>query len=135
MARIHPALTDPHHVVAEGRACTVARVIDGDTFDLACPQRVRVRLADIDAPELRGRCAAETALAEMVRTGLQALTGQPVTLWPARTDRWGRTVGRVEIGGQDMGETLLSLGWAQPWPHGPTGRPLTPRPDWCAVTE
>lgn len=50
------------------RACA----IDGDTLSLAAPggKRRRVRLTGYDAPEIAGKCAAESALALKARSEL-----------------------------------------------------------------
>jgi micrococcal nuclease len=107
---------------------TVARVIDGDTFQLATGERIRV--AGIDAPETQrhqAHCAAE------VRQGLAAkaqaralLDGRRVQI--TRTGRsYERTVARVKIGGQDFGQMMIDRGAARPWPRG------RPKPDWCSA--
>jgi len=106
----------------------VARVIDGDTFQLVTGERIRV--AAIDAPESvrhQARCAAE------VRQGLAAkaqaralLEGRRVQV--IRTGRsYNRTVARVVIGGRDFGQMMIDRGAARPWPRG------RPKPDWCSA--
>src|SRR5688500_10865015 len=45
-------------------------VIDGDTFDVG---GVRVRVADIDTPEVRGECAAESHLAARATARMRTL--------------------------------------------------------------
>lgn len=47
------ALSAPRGPVRETRACAVARIVDGDTFD--CRGGPRVRPIGIDAPELSQR--------------------------------------------------------------------------------
>jgi endonuclease YncB( thermonuclease family) len=77
----------------------VTRVIDGDTFE----GRVRawpgidiitkVRLRDIDAPEMRGRCEQEFAQAQAARTALgDLLNGGAVSITRVSLDKYG---GRV----------------------------------------
>ena len=82
----------------------VVRVIDGDTIEVRVRVwlgqfvETRVRLADIDAPELRGACAGETALAQRALAHLADLlaTGA-VTLRDIRYGTFaGRVVARVE---------------------------------------
>src|SRR5688572_25171757 len=48
----------------------VVRVIDGDTFVYA---GTRIRIADIDTPELQGRCPEESALATQATRRLDQL--------------------------------------------------------------
>ncbi|EBJ1026327.1 hypothetical protein DO109_23125 [Salmonella enterica] len=69
----------------------VIRVIDGDTIDVLQDKNpVRIRLANIDAPEKKqayGRWSANQL------KGLVA--AQPVTVTYTQTDRYGRIIGRV----------------------------------------
>lgn len=99
----------------------VTCVHDGDTLWLAGE---KVRLAGIDAPELAGRCPAETALAIRARNRLIALlsTGEP-SLVRHGSDRYGRTLADVGVDGRDAGEALVAEGLARRW----TGR----REPWC----
>lgn len=116
-------------------AATVLEVIDGDTIAVSAriwlgqAIETRVRLAGIDTPELRGRCARERALAEQARDALTAqIAGRPVVL---RDIRYGTYAGRVVAlvsaeGTADMGQALRAAGLARAY----SGR--GPRPDWCA---
>ncbi|EHI7918483.1 thermonuclease family protein [Salmonella enterica] len=69
----------------------VIRVLDGDTIDVLHDNKpVRVRLANIDAPEKKqafGRWSTNQL------KGLVAM--QPVTVTYTQTDRYGRIIGRV----------------------------------------
>ncbi|EEF5709829.1 micrococcal nuclease [Salmonella enterica] len=69
----------------------VIRVLDGDTIDVLQDKTpVRIRLANIDAPEKKqayGRWSANQL------KGLVA--AQPVTVTYTQTDRYGRIIGRV----------------------------------------
>jgi endonuclease YncB( thermonuclease family) len=84
-----------------GRNC----VIDGDTFKIGSRT---IRVAGIDAPELAGKCPAETALAEAATRALHDwLNRGPFTLTSdprAPTDKYGRelmTVTRGVPGGEE----------------------------------
>jgi micrococcal nuclease len=100
------------------------RVIDGDTFALA---GARIRIADIDAPEVHGRCASETALAARATARMGALLAAgPFTL--ARIgardrDVYGRQLRIVMRGGRSLGDQLVAEGLARTW----TGH----REPWC----
>ena len=65
----------------------------------------QTRLAEIDAPELDQPYGgkAKQALADLV-------FGQVVSILPAATDRYGRTVGRVYREGQDVNLALVHAG-------------------------
>jgi len=111
----------------------VLRVIDGDTVDvrarvwLGQEVTVRVRLAGIDAPERRSRCAAERDLAGDALGHMRYLLRQPqVTL---RNIRRAKYAGRViaEIWTAQTGNVsakMLSAGFA----HAYSGRA---RQRWC----
>lgn len=98
------------------------RVIDGDTFDW---HGGRVRIANIDAPELSGACKSERALARKATERLQELLA-PETfrlMKLARKDRYGRTLAFVWVNHVDIGKVLIEEGLARPW----QGR----RYPWC----
>ena len=101
------------------------RVIDGDTFDYA---GTRVRIADIDTPEVNGSCAYETELASRATDRLDALLGQgPFQLHPTPDgrdeDRYGRKLRIVTRDGRSIGDMLVAEGLARTW----SGR----REPWC----
>ncbi|MBS1943301.1 MAG: thermonuclease family protein [Bacteroidetes bacterium] len=86
----------------------VVAVLDGDTIDvLVDRQPVRVRLAQIDAPEKRQAFGtrARQALAAMVFR-------QPVTVDEAGQDRYGRVLGTVYTAGVNVNAAMVSQGMA-----------------------
>ncbi len=102
------------------------RAVDGDT--IVCRGET-IRISNIDTPELgrHARCASEAALAARAKdfTAARVAAG-PVEL--ARDmrrprDRYGRTLARVRVDGQDLGEALVAAGLARAW----DGR----RHPWC----
>ncbi len=112
----------------------VIRVIDGDTIVVRAHPwlgvfiETRVRLAGIDAPELRGRCDSETALAGRAKDRLaELLAGGVAHLDGVRHDKYGgRVRARVLDGaGTDVGAVLIAAGLARPY-HGERRKP------WCA---
>jgi endonuclease YncB( thermonuclease family) len=99
-------------------------VWDGDTFWLAGE---KIRVADIDAPELHGQCSAETRQAHVARDRLLALlnSGSIELVRQGRDrDRYGRELRLVLVDGRDVGAMLISEGLARRW----AGR----RMPWCA---
>jgi endonuclease YncB( thermonuclease family) len=99
------------------------RVIDGDTFDYAGE---RIRIADIDTPELRARCDEEGRLARAATQRLKSLLAAgPFELQRLGRDedRYGRKLRVVVRGGRSLGDVLVSEGLARTW----TGR----REPWC----
>ncbi|AHG62876.1 thermonuclease family protein [Advenella mimigardefordensis] len=78
----------------------VINVIDGDTIDvLVNLQAIRVRLADIDAPEL-GQPFSQRARRRL--SGM--ILHQKVEIIETGTDRYGRTLGTVYAKSNDPGQ-------------------------------
>ncbi len=111
----------------------LVRVVDGDTVEVLAriwPDHyveTLVRLAGIDAPELRGRCAEEIALAERAKARLAALlAGSRLLLVDIHYGKYaGRVVARVLTeDGRDVAETLLAEKLARPYAGGR-------RAPWC----
>lgn len=86
----------------------VTHVVDGDTLDVTVAQRVvTVRLDGIDAPE-RGQPFSAQA-----RALLRVLAfSQRATVHVKDTDRYGRLVARVVVGGKDLSEEMVVAGLA-----------------------
>lgn len=110
------------------------RVIDGDTIEVLAriwPDHfveTLVRLAGIDAPELRGRCAEEVAQAERAKARLAALlAGGRLELVDVRYGKYaGRVVARVlTADGRDVAAILLVEKLVRPYDGGR-------REPWCA---
>lgn len=103
------------------------RVTDGDTFSIAGGERVRI--LNIDTPEIgsRARCASEALLAAEARRYLTRRVRRAERIEVARDghDRFGRTLARVRIDGQDIGDELVRNRLAQVW----RGH----RADWCSA--
>lgn len=99
-------------ICGEGRRVTC--VVDGDTFWL---DRVKYRIADIDAPEVtHPECRAEARLAEASTVRLaQLLDAGPFQLEERGLDRYGRTLAVVSRSGYSIGARLVSEGLARNW--------------------
>lgn len=100
------------------------RVIDGDTFHY---RGEKIRIADIDTPEVKGRCSYETKLAARATARMDELLGQgPFELQRIGRDedRYGRKLRIVTRGGRSLGDQLVAEGLARTW----TGR----REPWCS---
>jgi len=117
----------------------VERVIDGDTIHcllqlqpetLRMFARIGVRLAGVDAPELKGKCEIEKALAKKALETLRSLlpSGSAIFLTNVDSDKYtGRLVASIQTGlGKDVAEQMSAAGLVRPY----AGR--GPRPDWCA---
>lgn len=100
------------------------RVIDGDTVRYG---RLRLRIENLDAPDIgdHARCALEAQRGRASKAYAEGLLrGRQVQIQPAgRTDRYGRELVRLSIGGRDFGQSMISAGHGRPW----RGRSS----DWC----
>ncbi len=87
----------------------VFRVADGDTFTLLTSdsQQIKIRLAEIDAPE-SGQPYGNKS--KQALSGLVA--GKDIRVVVQTTDRYGRTVGRPFVGSLDVCEEMIRLGAA-----------------------
>jgi len=119
----------PGPVVAE-----VVKVVDGDTIAvkvriwLGLELAVDVRVRGIDAPEIRGQCREEAALAAAATDRLIELAGGRIVLSQVREDKYaGRVLADVaNAAGADIGAEMLKSGLARPYEGGRRG-------GWCAL--
>lgn len=114
-------------------SASVLRVIDGDTIAVRAriwigqSVETRVRIAGVDAPELRGDCAFEIELAKAARDLVSSALGdEPASLWDVRYDKFGgRVLARVESSaGEDIATLLIAAGLGRPYDGGK-------RAPWC----
>ena len=107
-------------------------MIDGDTFEAAADIwldqqiSIRVRIAGIDAPELRARCDAERKGAEAARDYLaRRIEGADVKLSAVRYDKFGGRVDAVVAdGGGDIAHAMIHARLARAYDGGH-------RDGWC----
>ena len=99
-------------LVAAELSGKVVGVHDGDTLTLLVPdgasfKQVKVRLGEIDTPE------SKQPYGERAKQALSDLAfGKPARVVVETTDKYGRTVGRVYVGGVDVNAELVRLGAA-----------------------
>jgi len=97
-----------------GEAATVAYVTDGDTLRTTSGRRVR--LLQIDAPELHGDCfgrRARAALRRLAPQGARVTLVRDMTL--DATDRYGRQLRYVFVSGTNVNVALVREGAASPY--------------------
>jgi endonuclease YncB( thermonuclease family) len=92
-------------------------VIDGDTIRYG---GVKIRLADIDAPETRDfKCASEAALGKRATQRLlDQMNAGPFTVVNAGgrdEDVYGRKLRIIERGGRSVADALVAEGVARRW--------------------
>lgn len=124
----------PVFASAETRPARDVWVVDGDTFDLLGPERERIRLVAIDAPETsRPNCRAEAEKgAEAKRVAITLLrAGATITVTrTGRTDVYGRTLAELAVDGRDLGAELQARGLAIRWRPGGAAKAERIR-HWC----
>lgn len=116
----------PQDKPAKGRSASSWRAVDGDTIE--SPAGVNYRLVGLDTPEIKTRNPQEKVAALAAQKRLQELLGsgearlEPVT--DRGQDRYGRELGRLYIGGEDVADIMIREGHAraydgkgkrQPW--------------------
>lgn len=90
------------------------RVIDGDTIDVG---DTRIRLHAIDAPEMDQTCETEHGVAFACGAWVTAqirdrFEGVRATCTARDVDRYDRIVATCDVQGADMGEVIVTQGWA-----------------------
>lgn len=94
--------------------CLVVGITDGDTLTARCmangqTETIKVRLAEIDAPE------SGQAFGKRSKQSLASLCAdKAATIQTKGTDRYGRTIGRVECEGVDanLHQVEAGMAWA-----------------------
>ena len=119
---------------ADAVPARVDYIFDGDTFsaqvalDKDVNVTVRVRLINIDTPEMNGKCAMEKQMAVRARDVLSALIprGTVVELDNIKDDKYlGRINANVFLpDGRDVGLILVDSGLGRPYKGGK-------RKPWC----
>ena len=119
---------------ADAVPARVDYIFDGDTFsaqvalDKDVNVTVRVRLINIDPPEMNGKCAMEKQMAVRARDVLSALIprGTVVELDNIKDDKYlGRINANVFLpDGRDVGLILVDSGLGRPYKGGK-------RQPWC----
>jgi endonuclease YncB( thermonuclease family) len=100
-----PETADERIELLEGR---IVGITDGDTLTLLVDEQpVRVRLAQIDAPE-RGQPYGSRAKAALSQLGF----GKPARVEILEIDNYGRRIGEVFVGGVHLNQELVRQGHA-----------------------
>ena len=121
-------------VSSDAVPAVVDYVIDGDTFAAAVSLdddisvTVRVRLLNIDAPEINGSCVYEIEMAHRAKDRLSKIlgAGDMVDLRNIKDDKYlGRIDANVILSdGRDVGDVLVDENLARPYDGGK-------RLPWC----
>lgn len=123
VSALSAASAEPWPICSGGNRAArgVTCVVDGDTIWF---RGEKIRIANIDAPELRGKCRAERRLARVARDRLRLiLENFDIDIRRTGKDRYGRTLATIRAGRIDVGDALIAGGHAAPW----RGR----QADWC----
>jgi len=96
------------------------RVIDGDTIHIGAE---KIRILDLDTPEMRGKCDAERRLARLAKKRLQELLTLPYRIERHGKGYYGRTLAHIWVDGEKVSDTLIREGYGRPYGRG--------RKPWC----
>lgn len=98
---------------AQGDVIGDARVLDGDTIDVAGE---RIRLHGIDAPEKRQTCTVAGVGYDCGKNATRILTGvidgREVTCKGNKRDRYGRLIAVCYVGDENVNAEMVREGWA-----------------------
>jgi endonuclease YncB( thermonuclease family) len=124
LARETPFIAITVHDCYDGDTCTVT--LSDPFLPPVLAERIPVRLAGIDTPELRGECAEEIRLARLARNLLQSRLAQAVRvdLVAPERDKYFRLLGYLIIDGRNINAEILAVGLARPYAGGTKSR-------WC----
>ena len=89
-------------------------------------KRLPVRLAGVDTPEMRGKCALERAMAVKARDLVRGLLEKAlrIDLLEPRRGKYFRLVARVLADGRDVARAIIAAGLGRPYDGGK-------RRGWC----
>lgn len=124
----------------------LVRALDGDTISVLVTARATtrlpgrdlelststvetVRLAGVNAPESKGKCEAERKLAQEAKLYVEGrLRGETfeVVTRGQESEKFGRTLADIEVGGLSLSQELIRRGLADPY-HGEKRDPDR----WC----
>lgn len=101
-------------LVAETITGKVIKVADGDTVTILVNQvKHRIRLAEIDAPELKGQPYGSDSKKLMSRL----VFNQRVIVEYSKKDRYGRLIGTVRVNLTNVNEAMVKAGLAWHYKH------------------
>ena len=113
----------------------IVSIYDGDTFTVnirdwpaVAGERISVRIAGIDTPELRSRCDSEKSKARAAKQFTVSIlrNAKHIELQNLQRDKYFRLLSEVWVDGKNLGQQLLDGGFAVPY-SGKT------KVDWCAL--
>lgn len=112
----------------EDKTCepVTLRIWSGDTFvmDRLGPHEERIRIANIDAPDVVPRCPTEAALAQEAKNQLRSiLSGSTFALARVSGEKDRASFAFVNVNGRDVGKKMMDQRHARP-----LERPARP---WC----
>ena len=112
----------------------VLRVIDGDTISVTIPnlpdvfgKKISVRLAGIDTPEIRGKCAYEKEMARKAKDRTEGIImkGDIISLGNVKRDKYFRLLADVLVDSENVSAALVKEGLAVTYSGGR-------KKDWCS---
>lgn len=115
------ALLNAETVIAAAVPVEVLKVHDGDTFSVEIAgwpnpvDHMLIRMAHIDAPELKDKRPEIAAIAVRARDHLITLLTGKAVLTSIRKDNYFRLLCTVEVDGKDVGTAMLQPGLARPY--------------------
>jgi endonuclease YncB( thermonuclease family) len=104
-------------------------IIDGDTIRM---DGITIRIMELDTPEtFKSRCENELVLGLAAKEHLRSLLDSGTVTYEATgSDRYGRTLAKVHVGGVNVGQQMIRDGVALPYEPGKDAK-LARLRHWC----
>ncbi|WP_457659733.1 thermonuclease family protein [Sinorhizobium medicae] len=115
--------------VSSAKAGGNVNIIDGDTIRM---DGITIRIMELDTPEtFKSRCENELVLGLAAKEHLRSLLDSGTVTYEATgTDRYGRTLAKVHVGGVNVGQQMIRDGVALPYQPGKNAK-LARLRQWC----
>ena len=132
---VHSSFQDCQHDNATFKCVQFLGNFDGDTIKVNIPnihsllgEKINIRLADVDTPEMRSDTVCEAALAKQAKLFVYnaLFMATRIDLYEARRGKYFRVIAKIVYDGKDLGQELLKKKLAVPY----LGR-KKPVTDWC----
>lgn len=99
----------------------VTNVVDGDTVDMTVDlgfnvsTNIRIRLAEINAPEMKSTDKLEREMAELSKKFLsEKVLNKEVLLDSSGKDKYGRWIGTIYVNNIPVNQQMVTEGFADP---------------------
>lgn len=121
----------------------VCKVVDGDTVDVlldlgfSITLKQRIRLAEVDAPELTSKDAKERQLGIQAKdyvSGWIKSSQSPLLIRTTKDDKYGRMLGHIYNEQSELNRSLVDMGYVWPYDGETKSKDLTKLSGWSSIS-